>query len=65
MGFGETSSNWSVQIFCSSFVTIRVVSLPERTKTGLITGSDKTVQAEHSCSSLLCHFVLSRLASYI
>ena len=48
-----------------SFVTIRVVNLPERTKTGLISGLEKTVQAEHGCSSLLGHFVLPRLASYI
>ena len=65
MGFGKTSSYWSVQIFCSSFVTIRVVNLLERTKMGIITGLDKTVQVEHDCSSLLCHFVLSQSASYI
>ena len=51
--------------FCFSFVTIRVVNLSERTKTGLISGLEKTTQAEHGCSSLLGHFVLSRLASYM
>ena len=63
IGFGEASSYWSVQFFFS-FVTILVVNLPERTKTGLITRLDKTVRAEHSCNSLLGHFVLLRLASY-
>ena len=45
--------------FCFSFVTIRVVNLPEQTETGIISGLEKTVQAEHDCSSLLGHFVLS------
>ena len=46
---------------CFSFVTIRAVNLPGRTKTGLIAGLDKTVRAEHSCNSLLGHLVLHDL----
>ena len=66
ISFGEASSYWSVQFFhfYFSFVTILVVNLPELTKTGLITRLDKTVRAEHSCNSLLGHFVLLRLASH-
>ena len=39
-------------VFCvCSLVTTEVVNLPERTKSGLITGSDHTVRAVHSCNS--------------
>ena len=31
-------------------VTLRVVNLPERTETGLVTGSDQAVWALHSCN---------------
>ena len=38
---------------CFSLVAIRVVNLPERTETGLITASDQTVRAVHSCNCWL------------
>ena len=34
-----------------SLVNLRVVNLLERTETGLITRSDKTVRAVHSCNT--------------
>ena len=49
IGFEEASSFWSVQLFfCFSLVILRVANLPERTETGLIFGSDKSVRALHS-----------------
>ena len=51
IGF-KTSSYWSVQFFSLfSLVTIQVVNLLERIKRGLITLSDQTVLAVHSCNS--------------
>ena len=38
-------------VLCFSLVNLQVVNLPERTETGLITGSDKTVRAVHSCNT--------------
>ena len=49
IGFEELSS--SIQFLSVSLVNIRVVNLPERTETGLVTGSDQTVQTVHSFSS--------------
>ena len=64
--FWETSSYMSVQFFfVFHLAPLCVVNLPERTKTGLITGLDETVRAKDSCNSLLGRFILSRLASYI
>ena len=37
-------------VLCFSLVNLQVVNLPERTETDLITGSDKTVRAVHSCN---------------
>ena len=46
------SSFWLVQLFfVFSLVNLRVINLPGRTETGLITGSDKTVRAVHSCKT--------------
>ena len=44
----EEPSSYLFSFLCFSLVTIGVIKLPELTKTGLNTGSDKTVQALHS-----------------
>ena len=43
--------HWSVQFsfFLLFVVTIWVIHFPERSETGLITESDQTVRAVHSC----------------
>ena len=51
---------------CFILFTIWIAKLPERTETDQITGSDKTMLVVNSCNScLICHFLWSRLASYI